>query len=300
MTTWLRSVICWLALLGCPLGVPAQQADVVNMGFFQGMSRDISPTDLRAAFSLWSQELAATFKTQVNVRFYDDMAQMRAAFDRGEINAVSASGMNLARHFQIAELASGYSVAMPGGWNLLLMAGKTSPVRSLADLKGQRIAVVQDEDLLTTYLETLCMQRHQLRCAQVFADIQYLPNSHQALLRLYFGKADLALVYRYGHELARDLNPQLDARVGRIVSELPLEGGVFFSFFSSAVNPAYRDRLLPLVPTLHTYPRGRQLLDMLKMDHLEVVSPEALRTFAQVDQRYRALKAELEQKGTRP
>lgn len=300
MTRWLRAVAAgWL--VGCwPLALLAQQPEVVNMGFYPGVNRDMSVTGLREAFNLWSKELAATFQTKVNVRFYEDMADMRRGFDRGEINAVSASGLSLARYFDPAELATGYAVSMPGGGNVVLMTGKSSPIKTLADLKGLRIAVAHDEGMLDTYLETLCMQFHRLRCAQVFAEIQDLPSSNQALMRLYFGKADVALVYRYGYELAKDLNPQLDAKVGRIVNELPLEGGAFFSFFSKTVNPAYRDRMLALVPKLHTYPRGRQLLDMLKLDHLEVVSPEALRTFVQVDQRYRTLKAELDKKGKAP
>lgn len=300
MTRWLRAVVGCLLVGGWPLVLPAQPPEVVNMGFYPGVNRDMSVTGLRVAFNLWSQELASTFQTQVNVQFFEDMAAMRQAFDRGEINAVSASGLSLARYFDPAELASGYAVAMPGGGNLVLLAGKSSTAKTLADLKGLRIAVAHDEGMLDTYLETLCMQAHRLRCAQVFAEMQDMPSSNQALMRLYFGKADLALVYRYGYELARELNPQIEARVGRVVNELPLEGGTFFSFFSKTVNPAYRDRMLALVPKLHTYPRGRQLLDMLKMDHLEVVKPEALRTFVQVDQRYRALNAELPPKGKAP
>ena len=231
-----------------------------------------------------------TFKVPVMVSFYEDVGSLRQAFELGEINAVSADAMTLARNFNMADLAEGYSVAMPAGWNMLLMAGRESGIQSVGDLLGKRIAVLDDDPASTIYLETICLRQYGRQCVKVFSEIQRLPTNNQAVMRLFFGKADAALVYRYGYDLSRDMNPQLSQKIGPSVAELPLTG-MYYAFFSNKVDPALRARAVKLIPTLHTYPRGRQLLDLFKMDHLEVASPQELKPFFQMDQEWHDLKA---------
>jgi hypothetical protein len=152
-----------------------------------------------------------------------------------------------------------------------------------------------------TYLETVCLRQYGRECSKVFIEMQRLPTSNQAVMRLFFGKADLALVYRYGYELSRDMNPQLDKKTGQIVAEVPFTGMVY-AFFSNKVDPVLRARAVKLIPSLHTYPRGRQLLDIFKMDHLEVANPQDPKPFLQLDQEWHDLKAQAlrNQKGKKP
>ena len=295
-----RSALAGLMAILCALpfssGVHAE--DNIRMGFYQGARREMSRTDLRSAFSLWSQELATNFKVPVVVTFYEDTETLRQAFERGEINAVSADAMTLAKNFRINELGEGYSVFMPGGWNMLLLAGRESGIQTVADLPGKRIAVLEDDQAGLTYLETVCLRHHGRDCDKVFAEIQRLPTNNQAVMRLFFGKADAVLVYRYGFELSRDMNPQLSQRIGPVVAEVPF-AGMFYAFFSSRVDAALRERAVQLIPTLHTYPRGRQLLDIFKMDHLEVASPQELKPFIQMEQSLRDLRNQRERKAKR-
>ena len=292
-----RSAAAGLALLLCalPFSSAVQAEDNIRMGFYQGARREMSRTDLRGAFSLWSQELAANFKVPVAVTFYEETETLRQAFERGDINAVSADAMTLAKHFSMAEMGDGYSVSMPGGWNMLLLAGRDSGIQSVGDLAGKRIAVLEDDQAALTYLETVCLRQYRRDCSKVFSEIQRLPTNNQAVMRLFFDKADVALVYRYGYELSRDMNPQLSQKIGQVVAEVPFTG-MYYAFFSIKVDAALRERAVKLIPTLHTYPRGRQLLDIFKMDHLEVASPQELKPFIQMDQNLRELKNQRDRK----
>lgn len=281
-----------LLLLGALPISPVLAADeTIRMGFYQGARREMSRADLRGAFTLWTQELAVVFKMQIEVTFFEDIGNMRQAFERGEINAVSADAMTLAKNFSIADLAEGYSVAMPTSWNMLMLSGRESGVRTAANLLGKRLAMLEDDLAAATFLETVCLRQYGRECSKVFSDIQRLPNNNQAVMRLFFDKADVALVYRYGYELSREMNPQLEKKAGQEVLEVPFKG-MFFSFFSGKVDPVLRARAVKLIPTLHTYPRGRQLLDIFKMDHLEVASPQDLKPFLQLDQEWHDLKAQ--------
>ena len=284
------TVVGWLLLGALAFSPAALAEEAVRMGFYQGARREMSRTDLRSAFTLWTQELAVAFKMSVSVTFFEDIGAMRQAFERGEINAVSADAMTLARNFKSADLAEGYSVVMPPNWNMLLLAGRDSGVRSVGDLVGKRVALLEDDLTASIYLETVCLRQYGRECSKVFSDIQRLPNNNQAVMRLFFDKTDVALVYRYGYELSREMNPQLDPKIGQVVLEAPFSG-MFYSFFSNKVDPALRARAVKLIPTLHTYPRGRQLLDIFKMDHLEVANPQELKPFLQLDQDWHDLKA---------
>lgn len=291
--TWCRNtVLGLLLLLGALACIPVAQAEeAIRMGFYQGARREMSRADLRSAFTLWSQELAAVFKMPIEVTFFEDIGHMRQAFERGEINAVSADALTLARNFKITDLAEGYSVLMPSSWNMLLLAGPDSGIQSVGNLMGKRAALPEDDLVATAILETVCLRQYGRECSKVFSDIQRLPNNNQAVMRLFFDKSDVALVYRYGYELSREMNPQLEKKAGQVVLEVPFSG-MFYSFFSGKVDPVLRARAVKLIPTLHTYARGRQLLDIFKMDHLEVATPLELKPFLQLDQEWNDLKAQ--------
>jgi ABC-type phosphate/phosphonate transport system substrate-binding protein len=297
MGRWFRGAFVCVKLLSCVLAFSAgvQAEESIRMGFYQGAGREMSRTDVRNAFSLWTQELAATFKMPMVVTFYEDRDKMHKAFDRGEINAVSADAMTLAKYFNMADFADGYSVAMPGGWNMLLLAGRESGIQTVADLAGKRVAVPDNDQAATTYLETVCWRQYGRECSKVFSDIQRLPTNNQAVMRLFFGKVDAVLVYRYGYELSREMNPQLSQRIGPLVAEEPFSG-MYYAFFSSKLDPVLRDRAVKLIPTLHAYPRGRQLLDIFKMGQLNVASPQELNQFIQLDQSLHELKSRNERK----
>jgi hypothetical protein len=55
----------------------------------------------------------------------------------------------------------------------------------------------------------------------------------------------------------------------------------------------FRQRTLRFGPTRHLYPRGRQLLDIFKMEHLELAEPSELQPFIQLDKEVRELKAQV-------
>ncbi len=278
-----------LAVALLPSIAPAYASEEVRLGFLNAARKEMSRADVRTAFNLWSHELAAEFGISLNIQYYDDMARMRQDFLSGKINGVTADAMSLVQNFKLDELAEGYSIAMPGGVNLQLMTGNDSAIRNLDDLAGKSIAVIEGDKVAEIYLESLCLRRYQRECSRVFAKIQRVPNNNQAVMRLFFGKADLALVNRYGFELAREMNPQLNNKIGRVIDELPVTS-MYYAFFSTKVDKALRTETLRPIPGMHLYPRGRQLLDLFKMDSMKLAEPVELKPFIKLEKEYRELR----------
>ncbi len=295
-----RVIACLLALI-LPLPVAPVAAnpieETVRMGSYSGARREWSRAEVHSTFDLWAQELASRFQIPVSIAHYDDPQDIRRDFLAGKINSVNTDAITFVRLFKPEELADGYATIMKGGWDLMLFAGRDVPAQSLADLAGKRIVLLEENTAGDLYLETLCLRHHQRACRDVFAEIQRVNTSNQALMRVFFGKSDLALVYGYGHALAVEMNPQLGRHL-RKLAEYPLRS-LFFAFYNTKVDKALRQRTVRITPTLHTYPRGRQLLDIFKIDHLEIATPADLQPVIDLEKDYQSLRAQVERKERR-
>jgi hypothetical protein len=297
MQRFAACLLAWvLALPAMP--VPADQGqETIRLGSYSGARREWSRAEVLSTFDLWAQELARQFQVPVSFIHYDDPLDLRRDFQAGKLHGVNADAMTFVRLFKPEELAEGYATIMKGGWDLMLFAGRDASVADLGDLAGKRIVLLEENPVGDLYLETLCLRHHQRPCKAVFADFQRVTTSNQALMRVFFGKADLALVHGYGHALAVEMNPQL-GHVLRKLAEYPVRS-LFFAFYSIKVDKALRQRTVRVTPTLHTYPRGRQLLDIFKIDHLEIAHPADLQPVIDLERDYQSLLAQAERKAKR-
>ncbi len=296
------SLIVTLALLlpathATSAAISAAAEESIRLGFYAGARREWSRAEVRGTFDLWAQELASKFQIPVSIFHYEDPIKMRQDFLAGKIDGINADAITLVRQYKLEELAEGYATIMKGGWNLMLFAGKASGVQNLAELSGKRIVLLEEDQAGEMFLETLCLRHHQHPCREVFSDIQRVSTSNQALMRVFFGKADLAQVYGYGHDVAVEMNPQLGQSL-RKLAEFPLRS-LFLAFYSTRVDPALRQRTTRIMPTLHTYPRGRQLLDIFKIDRLDVAYPAELQPVIELEREYQRLRSQLERKDKR-
>lgn len=276
---------------------PAMISETIVLGFHSQARREWTRAEVRATFDLWARELSDKFRIPVRIVHYDEIEPMRRDFEAGKLHGINTDVMTLVRHFKPEELADGYATIMKGGWNLLLQAASSSSIRGPEDFPGKRLVLLEQDGVGAVWIETLCLRQHQRACDKVFSSIDYVPNSNQALMRTFFGHADLALVHGYGHELAVEMNPQL-GRATRRIAEYPLRSQ-FMAYYSARVDKSLLERTLPIMPTLHGYPRGRQLLDIFKVDHLEISTPADLIPARELENEYRRLKARAESKGTR-
>lgn len=267
---------------------PAPAADeVVRIGFNVKITRDLNRADVQAALSLWAEELSSKFDVPTESLFYDDMAVLRHDFDLGKVNFVIAAGMDFARYFKQNELAEGFRGALQQDHTLLLLTHRDAGIDDLKKLQGKRISLLKGDELSEVYLETLCLRHFQRPCAKVFNGIEMVANSNQLILRLVFGKADAVLSKRNGFETARELNPQ----VGRVAMELtrfPLKSS-YYGLFNSRINPKMRKHTLERIPNMHQDVRGRQVLEIFKLDRLELVGSDELRPFYELLSEYEAL-----------
>lgn len=257
-----------------------------RLGMYMKIARDLNRADARTALEVWAEELTRKFQVPSEVTFYADIATLCRDFEVGRVNMVIADAMTFVRHFKSEELADGFTTKLHSDASLLLLAraGTAKP-----DLTGKRVAKITNDDISATYLETLCLRQHGRACQDLPITVVPVSNNHQAMTRLLFNQVDMALVNRHGYELATELNPQL-AHAGQVVNELAFDTQ-YFGFFSARVDPAFRRFALRSIPTTHQEVRGRQMLDVFKVEQVALADPTALQPFYQLEKEYRDLKA---------
>ncbi|MBK6744136.1 MAG: PhnD/SsuA/transferrin family substrate-binding protein [Hydrogenophilales bacterium] len=291
MTRWRRiSILAWMGLWSLCNGFPAgAQGEVARIGFNVKIARDLNRGDVQAALSLWGEELSKKFGVPTEMLYYDDMLSLRRDLDAGKVNFVIAAGMDFARHFKPGELTDGFRGAIQNDHTLLLLTRRDAGIGSLKGLAGKRVALLKDDELSEVYLETLCLGQYRRPCKQVFGAIEAVANSNQLIMRLVFGKADAVLSKRIGYETARELNPQ----IGNVAVELtrfPLKSS-YYGLYSRKVSPAFQERSLKRTPEMHKDIRGRQVLEVFKIDRLELANADELRPFYELLAEYDTLRA---------
>lgn len=278
---WLVAILLCLGLTAPALAEP----EMVRMGLYLPIARDLNRSDARGALELWAEELTRRFQVPAEVRFYAHIDALRRDFDTRQVNLVIADAMSFVRHFQPGELADGFTTRLEEDASLLLL-GRGD--KSDLTLVGKRLARVDNDDISITYLETLCLKLHGRACADLPLQSVTVPNNHQALARLLFGQADYALVNRHGYRVATELNPQL-GRQGQVLAELHFDTQ-YFGFFSARVSPRFRQHALSSLPRTHQEPRGRQMLDIFRVDRLVLADPGVLKPFYDLEREYQALR----------
>lgn len=292
IAAWL---LAWLIGWVCVAPVLAEPTDdTVRMGFHVKIARDLSRAEVKAALSFWANELGSKFGVPTQVRFYDDMGALRRDFDSGQVNFVITSSMEFVHHFKIEELAEGFVGAIQVDHSLMLASRAESDIRSVENLAGKSIALFKDDELSEVYLETLCLRHYRRACKEVFAKMETADTSNTLAMRLFFGKVDVILTRKNGLELAKELNPQMGKAI-RVVREFPVKSS-YYGFFSRAVDPAFRTRALMHVQTMHENPRGRQVLEVFKLDRLKLASEDELQPFVRLLHDYESLRAEVGRK----
>ena len=273
----------------------APTAETARLGMYMKIARDLNRSDVRASLEVWNEELVRKFQVPSTVRFYSDVDLLRHDFDTGQINLVIADAMTFVRHFKAEELASGFTAKLPTSASLLLLG---RPGGGISQLAGKTIARLEDDDVSSTYLETLCLQRTGKECAAVPVTFVAVPNNHQAVSRLLFKQVDFALVNQHGYETAIELNPQL-RKAGELVEKMSFENQ-FFGFFNSKVSPEFQRFALRSIENMHLEPRGRQMLDVFKTERVARAEPIMLKPFYQLEREYRDLRTEARRKERKP
>lgn len=297
-----RAVMLWLlslpGLMASAVTAAPPTGEALRVGVHLGALRDSSRADVEVSLKVWADELMHVLDVPAEVLFYPVMPEVQRDFEAGRINFVIADGLDLLRFFAPGDLADGFGGLAPNEDVLLLLTRKGAAIKQPRDLIGKRVLLLSNNAISDLWLETYCLRHYQKSCASAGMVVAKENRSRQQMLKLFFDKADAALVRGYAYDLALELNPQIRERT-QVLERIHLYPGAL-GLFGRRVSSAFREYVIAKVPQLHDQPRGRQLLEVMQTERVGRVPHSLLDPIRDLVREYETLSRRYTSSGVHP
>lgn len=215
---------------------------------------------------------------RVSSSFVPGMAELRVGLQTGRFNACAMRCVDYCRsgtQLAVTPLWIPRTYGRPGFRHLLLVQAD-SPYREIRDLRSTRLAIVNGGE---TSVPTcwLTARLRGLSCpnpSSFFSAYRRVRKPSQAVVPLFFGQVDCAVVAEGAYETLAELNPQLKRSL-RVIDRSSVMPSLLLAVDSTllARHRALFDRVRGLENTV----KGKQLLTMFRVEGLVPFDEEQLR-----------------------
>jgi ABC-type phosphate/phosphonate transport system substrate-binding protein len=180
---------------------------------------------------------------------------------------------------------------VPSGGNidsLVILTRKNEGMDNFKTLRSKNLGLVENDPAADLYINFLSQSNFKKDYHDTFREMPREKKSHQVILKLFFGQADVVCVYDNFYQITTELNPQILSKT-QIIAHIDgiLQGA---GFFHKKVDPVFRERVIAEATKLNTSARGRQFLEIFKTDKALRVSPAELAMTMQLYSDYQRLR----------
>lgn len=235
--------------------------------YLPGVNDEVNLSDIRVAMDYWMQQVSHEMNVlDGHSEFFVDMQEMSRSFNNHELDMIVAPPLSIVKHFNLAELSDGYvGVRAHNQLNsLILLVKNDSAITRLADLRGKRLLMPENDELATVFIDAQIRKMTGKNYQNFFSSIGYQKKNNRLILDLFFAKADAALVYLSAYDVMSELNPQLKAQT-KILAHYPLRSKNY-SFFRK--DFPYTASILNSISQFTESPRGHQILEIFKTEEI--------------------------------
>lgn len=292
------SVLLLCALVGlCSLGSRRAGADTdkfhVNIGFSSRAFINVPQEDIKIAIRILAQKIARNTVGSANAAIYDSIADIERDLKARKLDAVALTPDDFLQLRKRMTLDPAMVTATDTGHevDLVLLARRESRIRGMGDLRNKRFAipmkVSQFGSMYLTWVEMLLMGEGVAPNDRYFAVVTETRTPAQAIMQVFFRKADACATFRQLFELTTELNPQIGREL-QIIKQLPkLAGGIIV--FRNDLAEERKQKLRHTLTTIHEGPEGKQLFTLFQLKKLIPYRAEYLRGTEEFYHDYRVL-----------
>lgn len=288
---WLRVVISGGALLGAAAGPAfaqpgAANSQLIRFGFSRSMFREVNENDARASLKAYSAMIAHDQKltTDPDPILYEGIAEMEASLRQGKVDIVAGLSYEL---LALPEgLVTGpYLAAVKDhfpGVEYLVLAHVDSGIKTLADLKGRKVAVLSSArgSLAGRWLDVVLGAGGLGEPQTFFGDLSFVTKPTLAILPVFFRRIDACAVTAEAMAVATEMNPQLGRQL-RILARSPAVVPVL-TCFRRGFSPHLQQGIVNSLASLQASVPGRQLMTIFQSETVEARSDADLTTTRQL------------------
>ncbi len=241
----------------------------LSIGYYLPSISDTNLKDIKISLNFWASEVSKNSNINLKSYFYKNIKKLKSDLKNKKIDLVTASTLVLAKDFKPGTFQDGFKSigTNPKAQNrLLLLIQKDKPYKKLKDLRHKTIARIANQDIESLYLNVKLQESFHQNANQFFKKNIFLKNYAKAILKLFFKKADVALVTQEAFDLASELNPQIKKRL-KVIDRYDVKL-ITMGLFRKDVSKNIIDKFMSTVVKLHLTPRGKQILTIYKADHI--------------------------------
>jgi len=288
-----KILVLFLVIISMLNILHAGEKNVLNMAYHLPSMKNIDAKDIKISLEFWAKELSLQTDIRMNSHFYKDINKLKKDFDAGNIDVIAASSLIFIQNFDLSTLQDGFkSIGKDDKAQnkLLLLVQKNAKINSLKDLRYKKI-VRLNSDLEELYLNTQLQKEFKKDADQFFKKNIIVKKYSKAILKLFFKKADVALVTESAFNLASEMNPQIKKRL-KIIKKDDLQL-MNSSFFRKGADKEKIQTFKEHAFKIHETKRGEQILTVFKSDRVVESKLEELESVKKIYQEYLALRAPL-------
>ena len=238
-------------------------ASDIKIGYSVESMSDVNKKDLKISMVLWIKEIVSQTEYSADYIDYDNSLQMAKDFNAGKLDLVIDFGINFIKNYEVENLVDGFRGGMKNGLkeNICIVLKKESSLKDFAKIKKPIIALKDIEEIFKIYALVTLLPNNQ---KYTFLETK---KRSGALLKLFFNRADAAIVAKKTFNFAKELNPQIGKKL-KVVDVSDAKSGAF-GYFHKEFDGEKREVMINIALDLDKSIRGKQLISLFQIDRVE-------------------------------
>jgi ABC-type phosphate/phosphonate transport system substrate-binding protein len=264
------------------------------VGFSTRILSDIDPRDAQVAMELWTNELSRSMgiKTLPQTVIFRNTGDMLESLKKRELTIASLPAIDYLKiRDEVRLTPSIVSSSNAGkGREAVLIIHRDSGIRTLSDLRGKIILLPSPtkHEASHIWLDVLLMREGKPERSSFFRQVKEAPSASQAIMAVFFRKADASIVSRGAFEISKALNPQIGSHLIVLAESKPLLDDI--TCIPSTVNEKLKSSIEFAALHLHESTVGKQIFTLFHIDRAIAFQPSYLDGISDLLREYARLK----------
>ncbi len=238
-------------------------------------------------------DLHEQLELDVELKLYHDVDKLVADIENGVINGALAPTGEILSHadtFDFDNVLFGIKVlGNQDGQRMITLVRASDNIKSLAELRGKKLSIFSHTNLEHYYLNTMLYQQFGIPDKQFFSDISIPKTIHKAILDVFFGITDVAIVRASEFAIATELNPQVGKKLIAI-NQSPIVTFLVCALGKHQQNDVLGPEIAAFVHKLNAHPKGKEILRSIYTNELKIMTADDLKNDIMVMRGYNKAK----------
>jgi hypothetical protein len=269
-------------------------ANALRIGYPGNLDVDVDKRDAMAAMEIWvmtmTKKLNRSYKPQYII--FNSPHDLILLVKAKRTDMIGMSGLDFirVRDLRLLEPALVSPIGGKATEQFVLLSRKDRGYKSLNRLINKMLLVEaggkKESGLL--WLDTLLMRKGLPASSSFFSSIKEVNKASQAVHPVFFDQSDACLVAARSYSMMCELNPQIGEDL--IVMERSPELLRHVMCFRTDCNPLIKRDLKDILPRIHEFVEGRQMLTLLKTERIVPYDPVSIRPLEELLEEYKRLR----------